>query len=390
MSKHGRFEQVKQKKTGKKKTVLIVLGVVLAILVAAVIAAVCYYNAFLNKIPRAEHEEKVVSQEDIDAILNFERGDSVDATVAAAASTEATEATVVETTIATEPAVQTAEDITNILVIGDASRGGGEESHMADTMILVSVNKFTKTITLTSFLRDTYVKLPDFKDSSGTQHTCGRNKLTTCYALGYAWGGTADAMDMLDQCLYENFGIEVDFNVEVGFEGVEQIVNYFGGLEFDLTQEEADYLNADKNYVMYPVSAGPQVLDGLATLSYARMRKASGDNDSDIKRTSRQRVVLEKLIDKVRDADVAGLKRLMDDFMEYIVTDMTNSDITKCMVDIFPLVADLKLEQGTCPVETTYWGEGVEMDGYTSYVLKFDEGQNKKLMKAITEGVAAN
>lgn len=385
MSKRGRFEQVKQKKTGKKKTVLIVLGVVLAILVAAVIAAVCYYNAFLNKIPRAEHEEKVVSQEEIDAILNFERGDSVEATVSAT-----TEATVVETTVATEPAVQSAEDITNILVIGDASRGGGEESHMADTMILVSVNKFTKTITLTSFLRDTYVKLPDFRDSSGTLHTCGRNKLTTCYALGYAWGGTADAMDMLDQCLYENFGIEVDFNVEVGFEGVEQIVNYFGGLEFDLTQEEADYLNADDNYVMYEVHAGPQVLDGLATLSYARMRKASGDNDSDIKRTSRQRVVLEKLLDKVRDADVAGLKRLMDDFMEYIVTDMTNADITKCMVDIFPLVADLNLEQGTCPVESTYWGEGVDMDGFTSYVLKFDEGQNKKLMKAITEGVAVN
>lgn len=387
MSKHGRFEQVKEKKSSGKKTALIVVGVLLAIIVAVVIAAVCYYNAFLNKIPRAEHEEKVVSQEEIDAILNFERDNAVDVTVSATEATE--EATLEETTMVTEPVDQTAEDITNILVIGDASRGGGEESHMADTMILVSVNKFTKKITLTSFLRDTYVKLPDFKDSSGTQHTCGRNKLTTCYALGYAWGGTADAMDMLDQCLYENFGIEVDFNVEVGFEGVEQIVNYLGGLEIDLTQEEADYLNADDNFVMYEVSAGPQVLDGLATLSYARMRKASGDNDSDIKRTSRQRVVLEKLVDKVRGCDVAGLKRLMDDFMEYIVTDMTNADITKCMVDIFPLISELQIEQGTCPVESTYWGEGVDMDGYTSYVLKFDEGQNKKLMKALTEGVSA-
>lgn len=388
MSKRGRFEQVKPKKqTGKKKTAWIVAGVVLAIVAALVIAVVCYYNAYLNKIPRAEHEEKVVSQEDINAILNFERGDDA---VAATIAEVTTEATMAETTAITEPAVQTADDITNILVIGDASRGGGEESHMADTMILVSVNKYTKTITLTSFLRDAYVKLPDFRDSSGTKHTCGRNKLTTCYALGYLWGGTADAMDMLDQCLYENFGVEVDFNVEVGFMGVEQIVNYLGGLEFDLTQEEADYLNADKNYVTYEVSAGPQVLDGLATLSYARMRKASGDNDSDIKRTSRQRVVLEKLVDKVRDCDVAGLKRLMDDFMEYVVTDMTNADITKCMVDIFPLISELKIEQGTCPVESTYWGEGVDMDGYTSYVLKFDAGQNQKLMKAITEGVAAN
>lgn len=387
MSKHGRFEQVKQKKSSGKKTALIVLGVLLAIIAAVVIAAVCYYNAFLNKIPRAEHEDKVVSQEEIDAILNFERDNAAEVTVSATEATE--EATVEETTVVTEPAVQTAEDITNILVIGDASRGGGEESHMADTMILVSVNKFTKTITLTSFLRDAYVKLPDFKDSSGTQHTCGRNKLTTCYALGYAWGGTADAMDMLNQCLYENFGVEVDFNVEVGFEGVEQIVNYFGGLEFELTQEEADYLNADDNYVMYEVHAGTQVLDGLATLSYARMRKASGDNDSDIKRTSRQRVVLEKLVDKVRSADVAGLKRLMDDFMPYVVTNMTNADITRCMVDIFPLISELQIEQGTCPVESTYWGEGVEMDGYTSYVLKFDAGQNQKLMKAITEGVSA-
>lgn len=383
MGKHGRFEQEKPKKRiSGGKIALIVVAVLLVLVIGAVIFGVSYYNSILNKIPRAEHVDNSVSQEEIDAILNY-NPDAPSSTEAVEESeAPATEETTVPTTV---PVVQTAEDITNIMLIGQAARAG-EEYHMADTMILVTINKFTKTMTLTSFLRDTYLKLPDYRDLSGTLHPCGKQRLNVCYHLGYTFGGTADAMLMLNQCVYENFGIEVDFDVEVGFDGVVEIVNYLGGIEIDLTEAEAKYLNADDNYVYYDVQAGPTLLDGMATLSYARMRKAEGDSDSDIKRTNRQRVVLQKLLEKVKGLDVAALQRLMDDFLPYVVTNMSNEDITKCILELLPIVGELSIETGTCPVESTYWGEIVEIGGYDSSVLKFDEGQNRKLMMALTEG----
>jgi len=70
-----------------------------------------------------------------------------------------------------------------------------------------------------------------------------------------------------------------------------------------------------------------------------------------------------------------------------ITTDMTNDEITTCLWEILPLLPQLKIEQGTCPVEGTYWGEVIDLLGQPSSVLKFVAAEQKNLMKAITEGV---
>ena len=96
-------------------------------------------------------------------------------------TTAPTEGTTVPTTL---PYVESGKDIINILIVGQAARDG-EESRMADTMILATVNKNTKVLTLTSFLRDTYLKLPDYVDPSGTRHTCGKQRINLAYHLGW-------------------------------------------------------------------------------------------------------------------------------------------------------------------------------------------------------------
>ena len=113
------------------------------------------------------------------------------------------------TTVETTVPKATAEDIINILVVGQSSRAG-EESRMADTTMVVSINTFDGTVTVFSVLRDSYVKLPDYKG-----HVCGRAKFTVCYGLGYQWGGTAGAMEMTNNCMRDNFGVEVDYNFEI-------------------------------------------------------------------------------------------------------------------------------------------------------------------------------
>ncbi len=380
MSYQGRFQQAKPPKKKKgKKIALIVLAVVLVLLIAAAIAGVTIYKSVLGKV---NYVEMPTYSTTAPTTLPTEAPE----TTVEITEEVTTEATTVETTI---PPMKP-EDILNVLVVGNSSRGG-EDAALADTMILASLNKYTNTLTLTSFLRDTYVDLPDYRDSRGTLHTCGWNKLTSCYALGYSWDGAAGGMKMVNDCVYNNFGVEVDYNVEVDFECFIKLVEILGGVGLEITQEEADYLNADKVFVTKEYTAGWASFGGPEALSYARMRKAAGDNDSDIKRTARQRKLIDALFNNLRSLNMNQLNRIVNEILPMITTNMPPEKITEFLLEFAPMIPNLIMNKGgTCPVEKTYWSSWEETPDGGMYVLAFDAGQNKKLMRQITEGEGLN
>ena len=379
MSYRGRFEQEKQpKKKRGTKIVLIILAVILVIVGCAAAAGAVYYNRMMNKMNIIELPE--------DTYVYTEETQLTEATEAvAAAETEMQDETTEATTVVTEPPKATAEDIINILVVGQSSRAG-EESRMADTTMVVSVNTFDGTVTVFSVLRDSYVKLPDYKG-----HVCGRAKFTVCYGLGYQWGGIAGAMEMTNICMRDNFGVEVDHNIEIDFESFTRVVDLLGGIEIELTEAEAKYLNNDDLYVRYDVQPGKQYLDGMAALSYARMRKAEGDADSDIKRSARQRLVIEKLFEKIRGLSVTELQSVADTLLPEITTTMTPGDVVSIMTRILPVLKDVKIVGATIPYDKTGWGEIIDIyeDGIPDSVIKFEAPQQKKLIRAITEAEGA-
>jgi len=371
MSKHGRYEKRKPPKKGKK-AVLILLSVLALLLIGVAVAGVMIYNSMLNKIDHVEVvEQDYTMTDELLAMMGTEPS---------AETTEATEETTVPTTVVTEPTEPKEPDILNVLVTGQSFREG-ETSRLADTLILVTVNKDTKVVTLTSFLRDTYVDLPDYMG-----HSCGWNRINTNYALGYVWGGTGGAMEMTNLCIKNNFGIEVDYNVEVGFEAFEKVIDVLGGVRIELTQEEADYINKmDKDWLQ-EVTPGENRLFGETALEYARMRKAEGDSDSDIKRTARQRTLLTALFNKIKTKGVSAIQDLANEVLPMVSTNMNNAQITECLFDVLPLLVDMTIETGTCPVQGTYWAEDKETpDGWAS-VLVFASNEQKNLMMPITEG----
>ena len=382
MSYHGRFEQQKQPKDsenqGKKggkglKVFLIVLAVLLALILIA--AAVGYWfiqNKFSKMNVVTLPEDTYVYTEATDEYTRPPE------TEPEQTEGEATEAATVETTIPP----MSADDIINILVVGQASRAG-EEANMADTTMLISLNTYTKEVTVFSILRDSFVKLPDYKG-----HTCGRAKFTVCYNLGYQWGGgTAGAMEMTNICLRDNFGIEVDYNFEVSFDGFIRMIDFINGVELELTQAEADYLNKDTLYVKRHIEPGVQVLQGMEALSYARMRKAEGDSDSDIKRTERQRKLVSSLLEKFRYMSLSELNGWIDELLPMVTTTMKPADVTKLAAKVLPMVVDLKMTGETIPISGTGWGDMVDIydDGNIHSVIRFETAQQKKLIRAITE-----
>lgn len=370
MSYRGRFEQAKQpKQPGKKKGLkifLIVIAVILALLLILAGAAYLYLQSKLKKMNIIELPK--------DTYAYTEPTDEV---------TRPPETGVVETTEATTEATvpkMTADDIINVLFVGQAARAG-EESFMADSTMLISINTYTKEVTCMSILRDSYVKLPDYKG-----HQCGKAKFTVCYNLGYQWGGgTAGGMEMTNICLKDNFGIEVDYNVEISFDSFIKMIDYIDGVDIDLTQAEADYLNKDTLYVQRTIEPGVQRLQGMEALSYARMRHADGDSDSDIKRTERQRKVVEGLLEKFRYMPLSKLNKWVDILMPMVTTTMTPTDVTVLAAKILPLLPELKIKGNTVPMEG--WGDMVDIykDGQIHSVMRFDSAKEKKLIRAITE-----
>lgn len=362
----GRFEAPKPKKQ-KKPIWKILLLVIVVLLAAIIIGVVALYHSVVGKVNQVQVAPIVYTTAPTEA--------TTESTQSTAAETEQTEAT-------TEPHVKSSADYINFLVVGQAAREG-ESERFADSAIVLTLNTYEKTLTMTSLLRDSFVKMPDYKG-----HTGGRIKLTTIYHLGSLYGdGIAGSMELMNQTLYDNFGIEIDHNIEIDFDAFVKVIDMLGGIPIYLTEAEADYLNADDFWVYYDVQPGWAHLDGMAALSYVRMRKASGDNESDIKRTSRQRQFIEAVLGQLKGKSISELTEIANTVLPLISTSMSTSQITDCLLTFLPMLADLEiLPGGTCPAESK--GDMVDIygDGMYHSVLRFDVAETKKAMRAITEG----
>ncbi len=376
MRYHGRFESPKpekKKKTKKKKqgrkVALIVLTVVLVVALCGFLVGKKILNDMIGKVTTVEVPK-----------IQYTTAPVEEST--ASTESEEREPTTVETTV---PHVASSEDYINILVVGQAARAGDEE-RFADTMILCTINKYEKTLTLTSILRDSVVH------NSVTMFgkTFGGTKITTIYHMGSTYGdGVAGSMALMNQTLYNNFGIEVDYNVEIDFEAFVKAVDLLGGVTMTITQAEADYLNNPLEGLPQTFNAGEVHMWGEAALCYARMRKAEGDGDSDITRTARQRNLIQALLGQVKKMSLSDVQSIADNVLPLIITSMTSDEILDMIGLMLPMLPDLTLQSsGTCPVEGTYWGDMKDIygDGNKHSVLCFEPYQQKKLMRAITEG----
>lgn len=375
MKYKGRYSSGNQRKKGKKKssTVWIVLGTILGLILVVGVVAVLYVHSMLGLVQHPQEESRNPDQELIDR-LSGNMEDEADP----APTVETTSEPTVETTVETAPPdYSKTGKIINIMVVGQDSRSG-EESKLSDTMLLMTLNRETNTLTMTSFLRDMYIKLPDMWG-----HTCGKNRINTAYALGYAWKGELGGMQMLDQLILEQFGTTVDYNVEIDFEGFISLVNTIGNITLEMDEDEANYMN-NLNPSIGTFTVGENQLNGDGALAFARMRHAT-DADSDMNRTGRQRRVIDAIINRCRSMSIPELHNLLTQVLPLVLTDMPNDVILTYATELLPSIAGIKLESMQIPADGTYHGEMKEIYGVSSGVLVPDVNANKELLMAVTE-----
>lgn len=240
--------------------------------------------------------------------------------------------------------VNSEENIVNILVVGNDYREekGYYASGLTDTMIIATMDMKHGTLKLTSLMRDMVVDIPDN----------GQNKLNAANSFG--------GIELLYRTIAQNFNIELDGYVEVGFEAFEKVVNSVGGVEVELTESEAEYLNTT-NYISKKkfrnVKVGKQTLNGNQALGYCRIRKGgttiTGLRD-DYGRTWRQRTVIKAVFDKVKKLSMSQWLDIANEVLgEYVKTDLSNDDIVTYMKDVV-MMGTTEMHQLQIPIEGYY------------------------------------
>lgn len=305
----------------KKKIPLwlkIVIGVV-GVLLTVCIIAFAYVQAKLNKINKADAQN-------FEVILPEEEYFETDAMEEIAEGIE--ELAPEDIQWDTDVTILNNKDIINILLIGQ-DRREGESRARSDSMIVATLNKSKKTIQLTSFMRDMYVQIPGYSD----------NRINAAYAFG--------GMELLQETIETNFGIEIDGSIEVDFSGFITSIDTIGGIDIELNSVETNYLNSNYGWNLY---AGTIHLTGEQALAYSRIRYVG---NSDYERTERQRKVLTTAFNKMKNSNINTVIDLIDEIFPLLTTDLSNLDLISYAVNIVSMgISDV--ESYRVPIDGAY------------------------------------
>ena len=342
-----------------KRIVLIVSACIAALILIAVLLFVILGVNLLNKIKRVDPNAPTLSDEQLESMLDVT--DSIDpefdGPVMDSGEAELPELPLDE--------ILLSKNVITILLVGQ-DREKGQVRQRSDSMILCTIDKTKKTLTMTSFLRDTWVRIPGYYDE----------RLNVPYAIGSGGFG------LLNETLKYNFGVCADYNVEVDFSGFKNIVDKLGGVEIELTNAEAKYINKNyrDNYYYYKpledLTAGVNTLDGRRALIYARIRGL----DNDIVRSSRQRKVITAIVNKLKTLGPVEAYKLVEEILPMVTTDMSSNQILRCVTDLLPILPDLKIVSQRIPADGAY--AFARIDGKSVlYISPENLEKNKQLLE---------
>ncbi len=246
------------------------------------------------------------------------------------------------------------QDVVNILLVGSDTRDPDAELGRSDTMMLVSFNKAEGKATVISFLRDTLIDIDGY----------GMSKL----GHTFAYGGVGLTINTLNK----QFDLDIQDYIIINFENLVEIIDGLGGIQVNLTEEEAEYY---RQTGMPDIQSGWVTLTGSQALAHARNRSL----DNDFGRTSRQRSVLYGIYNKVMEnKNPADILPLIKFCMTQVSTNMGVTELYSLATDVMG-VEHLKTQQAAVPRDGAY-----EFDTYDSMsVLTIDLEANKEYIKEL-------
>lgn len=328
----NRLKKNGKKKWSVKKKIIVIVIVVLLILLLLAGAGVAMVFNYISKI-------NIVSNPDTSIASSITDDDLTNDPDSPQSEIDALNEKIRKNLEENATELMFDDNVLNVLVIGTDSRG--EERGRSDSMILMSLNKNTEEIVMTSFLRDIYLDIPGV-GSSRLNHA-------------YAYGGPELLMDTIEQ----NFKIKIDKYVTVNFDSFVDVIDAVGGVEINVTDEELPYVNGylseinslrgEKTTADTLSSSGTYTLNGKQALAYSRIRYVG----TDFGRTERQRTVMTKTLEKAKNMSLLEINDLLNVLLPELTTNLTQGEIFSIVLDSLSYLSYDTVSQAI-PLENTY------------------------------------
>lgn len=251
------------------------------------------------------------------------------------------------------------DNVFHVLLIGSDTRVSGENGR-SDTMILISVNRTTKEITMTSFMRDIYLQIPGH----------GYNRLNAAFAYGGA--------KLLMETIQLNFKIDVEKYVRVDFDSFVQLVDALGGVTVDVDPSEVSRVNLSVKMINGRLGlestdgmleeGGLVTLSGKQALGFVRNRQYA---NGDFSRTENQREVVSQLCSKIFHLSISEANDLLNTFLPQISTNLSEGEILTQLISL-PGYVNYPINQICVPSSDSF--SYVKIRGMS--VLKIDFTEN--------------
>ena len=213
---------------------------------------------------------------------------------------------------------------------------GHQGGNLADSIIIASIDPFSKEMGMLSLPRDLWVTIPEY----------GENKINAAHAFGEDYDYPGGGVALMERTIEEALDIPIHYYVRIDFKGFTQAVNTVGGIEVVLDEPVYDP-NFDWEFGPNALNlpAGPNQLDGTTALLLSRARGASGIgigvSRGDFGRSDRQRDILIALKDKVLSvgtfANPAKVASLISTAGSHARTNLQISEILR----VYELISDI-------------------------------------------------
>ena len=216
--------------------------------------------------------------------------------------------------------------IINIILYGD-DRLNKDENGRSDSIIILSLDQNNNKIKLCSILRDSYVNVDGY----------GLTKINHAFSYG--------GPQLSIKTINKNYDMDIKDFIKVDFDGLKEIVDYFGGVEINIKDYEV------RGLIKVGISKGGTYnLNGEQSLAYSRIRYY-GNND--FERTDRQRLVLSKLYEKIKNKGAINFPEVVFKLLPYVETSLNKNDIIS--IGVTMLCSDIgNIEQLRLPLDNYY------------------------------------
>ena len=217
-----------------------------------------------------------------------------------------------------------------IALVGVDARGvkGSDlaESMNSDTIILCCIDHDKQEIRMVSIMRDTWMNMAKYTDEYYEF-----DKANSAYNRG----GPESMLSMLNT----NLDLALTDYVTVNFKALADAIDVLGGLDIEMTNAECVHANnynrevseaqgVEYEAIPYDEDLGDDYsevrhVSGALATSYARIRYGGGD---DAKRTSRQRIVINLMVQKLKQ-NPTKIQEILDKVMGNVSTSLTKNEI---------------------------------------------------------------